>query len=143
MPPSFRTSHPPHTVVKRRWRKVLVYLPKFTFTSEFSLAETLSAMGMPLAFGDEADFSGINGKRDLFISAVLHKAFVEVNESGTEAAAATAVVMRLKSRGSSPRRSPPVFRADHLFMFMIRDRRTGTILFMGRITNPRAGRAQS
>jgi serpin B len=143
MSPSFRTSPPPHTVVKRRWRKVLVYLPKFTFTSEFSLAETLSAMGMPLAFAGEADFSGMNGKRDLFISAVLHKAFVEVNESGTEAAAASAVLVKAVCRGPSRTRKPPVFRADHPFLFMIRDRRTHQILFMGRVMDPMAGESGS
>ncbi len=138
MPPGLRMRPPPYTVVKRRWRKVLVYLPRFTFTSELGLAETLSAMGMPLAFGGKSDFSGMNGKQDLFVSAVLHKAFVEVNERGTEAAAATAVMMAAKCRGPSRKREPPVFRADHPFVFMIRDRRTRAILFMGRVVNPKA-----
>ena len=76
-----------------------------------------------------ADFSGMDGKKDLFISAVLHKAFVDVNEEGTEAAAATAV---LADGGRVLER----FRADHPFLFLIRDNRTGSILFMGRLTNP-------
>ena len=95
----------------------------------------LSAMGMPVAFGGDADFSGINGKRDLFISAVIHKAFVDVNEEGTEAAAATAVVM---GRAAAARPEPIVsFRADHPFVFLIRDIRTESILFLGRVTSPR------
>jgi serpin B len=140
MPPSLRPGPPSRTVVKRRWRKVIVYLPRFTFTCEFSLARTLSAMGMPLAFDDErADFSGMNGNaNDLFVSKVLHKAFVEVTERGTEAAAATAVAMPARCRGPSRTREPPVFRADHPFLFMIRDRRTGAILFMGRVVDPNA-----
>ena len=78
---------------KFRKQKVIVSIPKFKTTAEFELAKTLEAMGMKDAFGGAADFSGMNGKKDLFISAVVHKAFVDVNEEGTEAAAATAVVM--------------------------------------------------
>jgi serpin B len=124
----------------RRWQRVLVHLPRFTFTCDFSLAETLAAMGMPLAFDDQrADFSGMNGNaNDLFISKVLHKAFVEVTERGTEAAAASAVMMEPACAGPPERREPPVFRADHPFMFFIRDRRTGAVLFMGRVVNPNA-----
>ena len=72
----------------------------------------------------------MSGKRDLFISAVVHKAFVDVNEEGTEAAAATGVGMQLLS-------GPPSFRADHPFIFLIRDIRSGSILFLGRMTNPK------
>jgi serpin B len=90
-------------------------------------------MRMPAAFGGDADFSGMNGKRDLFISAVVHKAFVDVNEEGTEAAASTAVVM---SRSSARLEPVASFRADHPFVFLIRDRRTGSILFLGRVMNP-------
>jgi serpin B len=79
-----------------------------------------------------ADFSAMNGKRDLFISAALHKSFVNVNEEGTEAAAATGVIM---SRASAPVK-PKVFRADHPFIFVIRDRRSGGMLFLGRLVNP-------
>jgi len=108
-------------------------LPKFTFTSAFSLKDTLSAMGMPNAFGPGADFSGMDGKRDLFISAVLHKAFIGVNEQGTEAAAATAVVMQ---KSAAPR--PPLrVNVDRPFVFLIRDGMTGTVLFLGRVLDPR------
>jgi len=116
-------------------REVVVFVPKFKMTSQFSLASVLKSMGMEDAFSSNADFSGINGKRDLFISAVIHKAYVEVNEEGTEAAAATGVVMRLTSVGPAP---IPVFRADHPFLFLIRDNLTGSILFIGRVANPKA-----
>jgi len=116
-------------------REVVVFVPKFKMTSQFSLASVLKSMGMEDAFSSNADFSGINGKRDLFISAVIHKAYVEVNEEGTEAAAATGVVMRLTSVGPAP---IPVFRADHPFLFLIRDNLTGSILFIGRVVNPKA-----
>ena len=76
----------------------------------------------------------MTGSRDLFISAVVHKAYVEVNEEGTEAAAATGVVMKVTSIGVPP----PVFKADHPFIFLIRDNQTGSILFLGRVTNPRS-----
>jgi len=115
-------------------REVVVFVPKFKITSQFSLASLLNSMGMKDAFSSNADFSGINGKRDLFISAVIHKAYVEVNEEGTEAAAATGVVMRLTSIGPAP---IPVFRADHPFLFLIRDNHSGSILFIGRVANPK------
>jgi len=115
-------------------REVVVFVPKFKMTSQFSLASVLKSMGMQDAFSSGADFSGINGKRDLFISAVIHKAYVEVNEEGTEAAAATGVVMRLTSIGPAP---IPVFRADHPFLFLIRDNLSGGILFIGRVANPK------
>ncbi len=110
---------------------VKVFLPKFKMTSEFELADVLASMGMPDAFSGKADFSGMTGSRDLFISAVVHKAYVDVNEEGTEAAAATGVVMTLTA--ITP---VPVFRADHPFVFIIRDNQTGSILFMGRLENP-------
>ena len=113
-------------------REVQVFFPRFKMTSEFSLAETLSTMGMPDAFSGKADFSGMTGNRDLFISAVVHKAYVDVNEEGTEAAAATGVMMKL----TSVPLPPPVFRADHPFIFLIRDNQTGSILFLGRVVNP-------
>ena len=118
---------------KRMYKKeVEVYLPKFKMTSQFSLPETLKKMGMSDAFDPgKADFSGMTGNKDLFISAVLHKAFVEVNEEGTEAAAATGVMMEL-----SMALDEPVFRADHPFIFMIKDNKTGSILFIGRIVDP-------
>ncbi len=114
--------------------EVVVFVPKFKMTSQFSLASVLKSMGMKDAFSSDADFSGINGKRDLFISAVIHKAYVEVNEEGTEAAAATGVVMRLTSIGPAP---IPVFRANHPFLFLIRDNLSGSILFIGRVANPK------
>ena len=81
-------------------QEVDVYLPKFTMTSEFSLKNVLQAMGMTAAFDSQADFSGMNGKKDLYLSAVVHKAFVDVNEEGTEAAAATGVIVETASRPS-------------------------------------------
>ena len=113
-------------------RQVMVYFPKFTTKTKYSLPSTLSAMGMPTAFSGAADFSGMDGTRNLAISDVIHQAFLEVNEEGTEAAAATAVVIRLTSAGEPA----PVFRADHPFIFLILDDETGNILFMGRVTNP-------
>ncbi len=111
---------------------VEVALPKFQATSEFRLDKALIDMGMKDAFDiGTADFSGMTGSRDLYIKAVVHKAFVDVNEEGTEAAAATAVV----ENKNSPRVTPS-FRADHPFLFLIRDTRYGSILFLGRVTNP-------
>jgi len=118
-----------------RNREVIVSIPKFKMTSQFGLASVLESMGMIEAFSANADFSGMNGRRDLFISAVIHKAYVDVNEEGTEAAAATAVTMKLTSVG--PARIP-VFRADHPFLFLIRDNHSGSILFIGRVMNPKA-----
>lgn len=115
--------------------EVKVYLPKFKTTSQFEMSRTLKAMGMKSAFTGAADFSGMTGDRDLFISAVIHKALVDVNEEGTEAAAATGVIM---ARSAAPikKKKPPVFRADHPFVFMVRDNRNGAIMFLGRVTNP-------
>jgi len=114
-------------------QKIEVYLPKFKMTKEFSLSQTLNKMGMPDAFDPAAaDFSGMTGTKDLFISAVLHKAFVEVNEEGTEAAAATGVVVGVTAMPAPP----PVFRADHPFVFIIKDNSTGSILFVGRVMDP-------
>jgi serpin B len=115
--------------------KVETYLPKFKMTSELSLKKVLSEMGMPLAFDEEkANFSGMADIRGgLYLSEVAHKAFVDVNEEGTEAAASTAVVV--KARSASGNRLP-VFRADHPFVFLIRDAKSGSILLMGRVTNP-------
>ena len=117
-------------------REVQVLFPRFKMTSEFKLANVLGLMGMTDAFSGEADFSGMTGKRGLFISAVIHKAYVEVNEEGTEAAAATGVTMHATSIGEPP----PVFKADHPFIFLIRDNHTESILFMGRLENPAVNR---
>lgn len=125
-----------HWIAGLRKQEVILSLPRFKMTCEFRLDETLKAMGMANAFSPGADFSGMDGKRELFIGAVVHKAFVDVNEEGTEAAAATAVIMLRSAQGAH---HAPVFRADHPFLFLIRDVRTGSILFMGRIVNPNAG----
>lgn len=114
--------------------QVTLAMPKFEFESAFQMKETLKAMGMPAAFSDMADFSGMTGGRDLFISEVVHKAFVSVDEAGTEAAAATAVIMRLTAVPAEPVK----FTANRPFIFLIRDIETDAILFLGRIVNPGA-----
>lgn len=112
--------------------QVALTMPKFEFQSEFSLKDTLSGMGMPDAFSGAADFSRMTGNHELFISDVVHKAFVAVDEAGTEAAAATAVIM--------PTAAPPEptveVTLDRPFIFLIRDIETGAILFVGRVLNP-------
>ena len=116
-------------------RRVDVSLPRFKTESSFSLRGQLSKMGMPSAFTRAADLSAIDGRRDLFVSDVVHKAFVEVNETGTVAAAATGIAM---ARAAMLVEGPPaVFRADHPFVFLIRDSQSGAILFAGRVANPR------
>ena len=115
-------------------RGIRLTMPKFEFESSCSLKETLSAMGMPIAFSDRADFSGMTGNRDLFIADVVHKAFVSVDEAGTEAAAATAGVM-------APTGTPDVpieVTINRPFIFLIRDIETGAILFVGRVVDPSA-----
>jgi len=112
--------------------QVALTMPKFEFESELSLAKTLAAMGMPIAFSGDADFSGMTGNRELAISDVVHKGFVSVDEAGTEAAAATAVVMRLTAFPGEPVQVT----VDRPFIFLIRDNETGTLLFMGRVVNP-------
>jgi serpin B len=119
-----------------RRREVEVYLPKFKQTNEFDLGTTLKAMGMTDAFGSKADFSGMDGRKGwLYISAVVHKAFVDVNEEGTEAAAATAVEVTAAA-APVPRQEPVIFKADHPFVFLIQDKHTGSILFLGRVMDP-------
>jgi serpin B len=112
--------------------EVNVTLPRFKVeTGRMSLRTALSGLGMPIAFTARADFSGMSGEK-LFLSEVVHKAFVEVNEEGSEAAAATAVIAK---RVELP--PPPIeFRADRPFVFLIRDRRSGAVLFLGRLVNP-------
>jgi serpin B len=109
-------------------------MPKFTYESSFRLAETLAGMGMPDAFLYEvADFSGMDGTRELFIGDVIHKTFVAVDEAGTEAAAASAVVVP----GAAPPPPTPVeVTVDRPFVFLIRDIETGAILFVGRVVDP-------
>jgi serpin B len=124
-----------------KWQKsmseqeVQAFVPRFKCTKGFNLNDILIQMGMKDAFSHGiADFSGIEPKKELFISSVLHKAFIEVNEEGSEAAAATAVTMMLKA---TPPKPIPAFKADHPFLFMIQDKATGIILFFGRISEPK------
>jgi serpin B len=113
-------------------QSVILSMPKFNFDSQYELGDTLSSMGMPDAFlADKADFSGIDGAHDLFISSVIHQAAVAVDEKGTVAAAATAIVM---SGAAMP--SGIQLTIDRPFLFFIRDIPSGTILFMGRVLNP-------
>ena len=116
------------------WESLDIWLPKFSLDQGFSAVEMLQAMGMHDAFGSGADFSGMvdDGAGGLSISSVRHQAFITVSEEGTEAGAATSVEMT-DSGGE-----PTVFLADHPFVFLLRDRYTGSILFMGRYANPDA-----
>ena len=117
--------------------KVILTFPRFTMTKQIELSGTLAKMGMPQAFSGGADFSGMTGKHDFSISAVIHKAFVDVSEQGTEAAAATATVMTATAmRSQLPEPPPIVFRADHPFLFLICDLKSGDILFTGRVADP-------
>lgn len=115
--------------------EVDVYLPRFKLETKYGLVENFKELGMRQAFDPgQADFSAMTGRRDLFISRIIHQAFVEVNEEGTEAAAATGVVMTLTAMPTKK-----IFMADHPFIFIIIDRTTGAILFVGRVANPAAG----
>ncbi len=120
------------------WKRALrnntltLIVPKFKLETDYSLAKILSEMGLPSAFTkDSADLTGITDQERLYVQAVLHKAFVEVNEEGTEAAGATAVIVELTGPWVNP-----TFRADHPFIFIIQDSETGNILFIGRVVNP-------
>ncbi len=115
-----------------RSQKVKVSLPKFKISTQFELSKPLTKMGMSTAFNEKADFSGIDGTKELSITSIVHQAFVDVNEEGSEAAAATGVVVGV--RGMPP--ASPTFRADHPFIFLIRHNFSGSILFMGRIVDP-------
>jgi serpin B len=122
---------------------VIVAMPKFKMEAQFGLGDTLTAMGMKEAFDrTKADFSGVASREtvqrdgNLYISAVFHKAYVDVNEEGTEAAAATAGTAVLAVARPAPPTPPIIFRADHPFMFLIRNNRSGSILFIGRVSNP-------
>ena len=120
------------TIGNLAYQPMYLNFPKFEFETEISLATILAKMGMPSAFIDGADFSGMTGTKDLFISDVFHKAFVSVDEKGTEAAAATAVVMSLTSAPENPLH----LEVDRPFLFLIRDIQTNSILFMGRVVEP-------
>ena len=114
-------------------REVHLTMPRFAYESAFRLEDTLAAMGMPTAFGPGADFSGMDGTRNLFIFYVVHKALVRVDEEGTEAAAATAVIA-----GGLVPPTPVVVAVNRPFIFLIRDLDTGAILFLGRVLDPTA-----
>jgi serpin B len=123
-------------------KEVDVHLPKFTFSDEFNLGRTLQDMGMTDAFvAGQADFDGIADRSlfDLYITGVFHKTFIDVNEVGTEAAAATGVVIGITSVPPPP----PVFRADHPFLFALRDVHSGSLLFFGRLNKPEIAAANS
>lgn len=120
-------------IARQSPQDVRVTFPKFKITQELTLNGTLSRMGMPLAFESQADFSGINaGHEPLYLSAAIHKAYVSVDEKGTEAAAATGIGV---AAAAMPMRIAQ-FTADHPFLFVVRDNRSGAILFMGRMANP-------
>ena len=106
-----------------------LFMPRFKFATDVALGETLSALGMPEAFGDKADFSGINGARDLRVQQVIHKAIIAVDEKGTTASAATGVSVGVTS-------APPTLVVDRPFLFFIRHNPTGAILFQGRVVDP-------
>jgi len=114
--------------------QVNVQLPRFEARSSFGLKPMLEALGMKLAFSDAADLSGMNGAKDLFITAVVHEAYVKVDEEGSEAAAATAVVVGEKA--ARPQK-PADFIADHPFLWSIYDKKSSSILFLGRVVDPR------
>jgi serpin B len=116
------------------YQEVALTLPKFEVESDFSLVEALAEMGMPIAFSTDADFSGMDGTRRLCIGDVLHKSFITVDEAGTEAAAATAVEMKLTSAPMDP----VSVSVDHPFIFLIRDIETDAVLFIGCVVNPSA-----
>lgn len=113
-------------------RKVKVFLPRFGFSFGMSLNKDLASLGMPTAFTERADFSRMDGTRDLYIQNAFHKAFIEVNEEGTEAAAATGIAVGMKSMVLDY----SVFRADRPFLFLVEEAKTGAILFMGRVEDP-------
>ena len=111
--------------------EVDVTIPKFKLETEYNLKKYLQMMGMDIAFTPNADFSGMTGAKDLFIKKVAHKAYIEVNEEGTEAAAATSVIMQLTAIIETVS-----FNADHPFVFLIQHKETGNVLFMGKIVDP-------
>ena len=116
-------------------QRVEIFLPRFKLESGMDINDALANLGMPDAFGPQSDFSGMDGSKWLYISGVYHKAWGEVNEAGTEAAAATAVAVA-GSAVSKPPPPPPIFRPDHPFVFFIRDTRSGCMLFLGRLAEP-------
>jgi len=128
---SFNANNLDEAIGRMYETKVEVAIPKFKFSTQYSLVPQLQSLGMQRVFGSQSDLSGIDGHKDLYVSDVIHKAIIEVNEEGSEAAAVTAIVI---TRGG-PLVPPmiPVFRADHPFAFFIRDNRNGMILFEGHV----------
>jgi serpin B len=124
------------------WKKnmntteVELSLPKFKFETKYFMADKLGELGMTTALSSSADFSGMTGKKDLYINQVIHQAYIDVTESGTEAAAATAVLMVAGSLPPQDKPKPKIFNADHPFIFLIQERNSGNILFMGRMIDP-------
>ena len=116
-------------------QRVDVYIPKFKINANYFLAKNLTKMGMPTAFAEMADLSGISTGKGLFISEVIHQAFIDVDEKGTEAAAATAVLTK-EGLSQDTDQMAPIFRADHPFLFLIEDKETNCILFMGKFSDP-------
>ncbi len=137
-PELYRLEHALNPKTLSEWLAVLrpqeveVHLPRFTMTYACELKQALASLGLSSAFTAAADFSGITGGKDFFISDVVHKAFIQVDEEGTEAAAATGAVMKLVSVAEPP----PIFRVDRPFLFLIQDKPTGAPLFFGRVTDP-------
>ncbi len=138
---SWLASNSPNMVAPAFPYQVALSLPKFSFRTSYDLTNTLSQMGMPLAFtlpipGPGADFSGIDAKTDLYISDVVHKAYVDVNETGTTAAAATGVVITCQMCTAVSVQMITPFIVDHPFIFMLVENTTNTVLFMGRVNDP-------
>ncbi|MCX8189899.1 MAG: serpin family protein [Candidatus Diapherotrites archaeon] len=117
----------------QKTKLALIEIPKFEINTKYFMVKTLKEMGINTAFGGSADFTGMTPKRELYISEVIHQAYAKVDEKGTEAAAATAVIMKATSA-----RPEITFVADHPFIFLIQHKETGTILFVGRVINPNA-----
>lgn len=117
-------------------RLVILRMPRYSATSSLGLGETLAAMGMPAAFTDAADFSGISTEEQLFISAVIHEANIDVDENGTTASAATAVAIAAAASMAPPQQV--TLTIDRPFLFALRDLQTGAVLFLGRIVDPTA-----
>ncbi len=123
------------SIGQMKLQRVEIFLPRFKLESGINLNSALANLGMRDVFGPQADFSGMDGSKWLFISGVYHKAWGEVNEAGTEATAGTVLALA-GSAVSKPPPPPPIFRADHPFIFFIRDTRSGCMLFLGRLAEP-------
>ena len=119
-------------------RLVFVFLPKFRIDTQYNMDPVLKNRGLSTAFTQNADFSGMDGSGNLFIDTIIHKAFVNVDEKGTQAAAASANSMGGEQSGAAPPVEPIIFNADHPFIFVIQDKENGNILFIGRVMNPNA-----